>query len=146
MQAYTHCKETSAAVEASKSLRKPKIKTYIKKLRAESMKRVKIKQDDILQELKALGFSDIKQFLSYNNKGVKLFDSKKVDTRAVQSVRQFTKTRVTNLKDGGEIVTTNTTVELKMHQKLQALFKLGEHLGLWDSEGKLTPLQVIVKG
>jgi phage terminase small subunit len=143
-KAYPHCSDKTAETNGPRLLRNAQVKQHLKKLRADAMKRMKIKQDDILQELKTLGFSDISEFLEYNNNGVTLFDSKKVDTRAVQSVRQFTKTRVTSLKDGGKVVTTNTTVELKMHQKLQALFKLGEHLGLWDSEGKLRPIQVII--
>ena len=146
MQAYPRCKESSAAALSSKTLRKVKVQRYLKKLREAAMKRVQIKQDDILQELKTLGFSNIKDFLEYDNSGITLYDSKKVDTRAIHSVKQQKKTRRTFTKDGGEVVTSNTTVELKMHQKLQALVKLGEHLGLWDSQGKLTPLQVIIKG
>ena len=90
---------------------------------------------EILEELKHIAFDDISNYLSYktvlakvgdNDNGEPIFDyrtvielkdSAVVDTRSISEVSLG--------KDG--------QFRFKMHDKLAALYKLGEHLGLWDS-------------
>ena len=112
--------EKSAEVTASRLLSDVKVKARITQLMAERAKRCELKQDDIIVELKRLGFSDMRNLAAWNSVQVKLKDSSELsdaDAACVESVSQ------TVSKDGGSL-------SIKLHSKTKALELLARHLGL----------------
>lgn len=83
--------------------------------------RVQISADDVLREVAALAFAHMGQYARWNDESVSLIDSAEVDPRAVSEVSQ----RMTRY---------GNNVSIKLHDKLAALTKLGEHLGLWKRD------------
>jgi phage terminase small subunit len=112
--------EKSAEVTASRLLSDVKVKARIAQLMAERAKRCEVKQDDVIAELKRLGFSDMRNLAEWNSVLVKLKDSSEIsdsDAACVESVSQ------TVSKDGGSL-------SIKLHSKTKALELLTRHLGM----------------
>ena len=65
------------------------------------------------------------------------------DARAIQSVSQVEK--YIKALDGGERLMSRER-SIKLHDKVKALTKLGDHVGLWDKdpEKQGEPLKVII--
>lgn len=121
---YKAKNDNVAAVEAHKLLKKPKIAKYIADRRAQLSKQLQeetlVTKRDVILELKHLGFSRISRVLSFKGGNVTLGDSDEIDDKdlaAIESVRET--------KDG---------IAIKMHDKVQPLIKIGEHLGLFEPE------------
>ncbi len=82
-------------------------------------KKEKVTEERVIQELAKIAFDNIDNYISYaeNENGevvVSVKNSDKVDIRAVAEIR--------NGKSG---------FRFKMYNKLTALLKLGDYLGLW---------------
>jgi phage terminase small subunit len=112
--------EKSAEVTASRLLSNVNVKARIAQLMAERAKRCEVKQDDVITELKHLGFSDMRNLAEWNSVLVKLKDSSEIsdaDAACVESVSQ------TVSKDGGSL-------SIKLHSKTKSLELLARHLGM----------------
>ena len=112
--------EVSAEVTASRLLSDVKVKARIAQLMAERAKRCEVKQDDVIVELKHLGFSDMRNLAEWNSVLVKLKDSSEIsdaDAACVESVSQ------TVSKDGGSL-------SIKLHSKTKSLELLARHFGM----------------
>jgi len=119
-----------AGVEAHRILKKPKIAEYIARRREEIAKQLEnetfVTKRDVILELHHLGFSRINRVLDFSGQSVKLKPSDEIadaDLAAIESVRET--------KDG---------IAVKMHDKIQPLIKIGEHLGLFEP-GSIDPNQ-----
>ena len=115
----------TAAEQASRLLSNVKIQKRIAKLMEERAKRTQTTQDQVLEELKILGFSDFRNYgqivreLGENRLKLKTFRQIKGDaTRAIKSITE----RVS--KDG-------ITLIFKLHGKVPALELIGKHLGMF---------------
>lgn len=95
--------------------------------------RTEITADNVLRELAAVAFAHMGQYATWNDDRVSLTDSSEVDPRAVSEVKQTVNQFGNN-------------VSIKLHDKLGALAKLGDHLGLWKKEPELTGggLEVVI--
>ena len=112
--------ETSAAESASENLRKSNVQARISELMAARMKRCRVTQDDVVLELKRLGFSDMRNFTEWTGATVKAKDSSGLsedDSRCVAEVSQT----ITKFGD---------TFSFKLHSKTKALELLARHLGM----------------
>jgi phage terminase small subunit len=110
--------QKTAASIAEQHLRKLEIQAEIQRLQAQRSQRLDITADHVLKDLAALAFTPITDVLSVEDGKVTLKDSSEWSEeahKAVESVRQS--------KDGFSI---------KMANKLAALEKLGQHLGLFS--------------
>jgi phage terminase small subunit len=114
----------SAGAEASRYLKIPMIAEYVARRRQELTEQLQqetfVTKRDVILELKHLGFSRINRVLSFNGNSVTLKNSDEIadeDLAAIQSVKET--------KDG---------IAIKMHDKTTPLIKIGEHLGLFESE------------
>lgn len=121
-----------ASVLAVKLLGKVNIQEYVKQLNDKRSKKTEITAERVLIELGKIGFSDIKDYLSFNENGVKFKDSEEVDGTVINEVSSM-KTTTTN--GSGENATTTERVQfkLKLCDKLNALDKIGNHLTMWKS-------------
>lgn len=113
--------ENSAAQTGWYLLRLPKVVARIAELRAEITDKLEIKAEDVLSEVKAIAYANIHDFLDIGENGNARIDLAR-PTRA-----QFAAVESVQFDGDGKI-------RLKLQPKLNALVKLGEHLGLWKSE------------
>ena len=94
--------------------------------------RNQIEQDQIIQELVKLAFSNMTDFVSWGPDGVILKNSDEFNANQAACVSEITETVSKHGK----------TVRIKLHSKEKALELLGRHLGIWDqdkeNEEKLT--------
>lgn len=134
--------KTCAKVQACRMLTKDNIKARIDVLRGEIMERNKLKADDIIEELRSLGFWNIKDFLKKENEIKDISKLKRDMTRPVAGI----KTKVTETTFEG-VTTKEFTTELKLTDKRAALVDLGKHLGIFkeDNEQKAIKIKVTRK-
>lgn len=116
-----YSKKTSCAI-AEENLRKPAIKTYVQELKAKRSERTTVTADMVIAELAKIGFHNVQDFVNGGNNVLELkhIDSNK--TAAVAGVK-------TKLKEDGSVET-----EIKFHDKVAALEKLGRHLGIFEKD------------
>lgn len=124
----------SAAVTGARMLNYAKVTEAIEAAQAERGKRLDITADRVLQELAVIGFADLSEYVEYGPEGVTIKSSKDVDGRAVAEVTK----RSTQF---------GSTVSIKLHDKVAALHKLGQHLGLFREKVEVSgkdggPVQV----
>ncbi len=119
-----NCKLSTAKVNASKLLANVDLQTAIAEICGNILKEgIAILELRIRHELESIAFSDIRNISDFGPKGVELYDSKNVDTRAVKSIKC--------LRDPK---TGNWMVEVKMHDKLKALNMLAKILGMYSKK------------
>jgi phage terminase small subunit len=121
--------QRTAGSIGDENLKKPEIKARISAMQAELAERNKVKADDVIQELKALGFWNIKDFVDTGNeiKDLSLLE------RSILKPVVGIKTKTTFTEQGDREV----TVELKLADKRAALVDLGKHLGLFVDKSEV---------
>lgn len=147
----------SAEVAASRLLRNDKVVAYIQQRQKKLQAKTEISQEKVLIELAKIGFASITDYLEYkstlrvvgyDNAGEPKFDwAMLVDARDSSEVDGAPIQEVSIARDG--------TFKLKLHNKLDALEKIGRHLGLFDKgihsdvpeeNGLLTALKRVAEG
>jgi phage terminase small subunit len=127
--------KSSANEQASRLLANDSIKARVAELQEEIKLRNELKADDIVQELRALGFWNIKDFTLKKNEIRDLSKMKPAATKPVVGIK--TKTTVTTVGRGEAKATiTETTTELKLADKRAALVDLGRHIGLFEKDNE----------
>jgi phage terminase small subunit len=109
------------------NLMKPEIQSRISVLQEERSKRCQVTQDEVIHELKRLGFSDMRKFAKWNGNDVTLKDSDELtddDAACVESLGQ-----TTSLNGG--------SLSFKLHSKPKALELLARHLGMLNDKMNL---------
>ena len=87
----------------------------------------------MLRELQHIGFSNIADYLRFNENGITLKDSE-----------DLTRGQLSAVAEASQIQTRyGISVKFKLHDKIEALTKLGQHLQLF-SEDKLGDLKIAV--
>ncbi|MDF2381336.1 terminase small subunit [Nostoc ellipsosporum NOK] len=119
---------------AEENLSKPDIKSRIAVVQAEIAERNRLKQDDIVEELRALAFWNIQDFLAEGNTIADLLKLARKSTKPVIGI----KTKTVNLP--GDI--SETTVEIKFADKKGALVDLGRHLGMFKEDNSPKKLKI----
>lgn len=133
---------TQAAIRAGYSVKtaeqqgyqlvhKTSVAAAIAKAKAALSKKTGITQERILRELAKIGFSNIKDVVTWDDKGIHLKPSNEVDGDMLQSVTE------TYLPSGG------VKTEVKAHDKTKALEMLGKHLGMWVDKTEITGAQPV---
>lgn len=136
-----YSKKTAYSI-SEENLRKPEIKTRIEELQAELRERNKLKADDVIQELRALAFWNIKDFITTNNQVNDLSTMEREALKPVAGIKVKKEIRTI-----GEMELTEITTELKLTDKRAALVDLGRHLGIFkeDNEQKVVKIKVTRK-
>ncbi|TAN17223.1 MAG: terminase small subunit [Chitinophagaceae bacterium] len=119
--------KNGAAQTAHNTLQVPDVAAYITKELGERKKRAELTKDKVIEEIKKIAFSNIKDFVNGGNTilELKCLDAEK--TAAVQGV----KTQTVTVKDQ-----TFINQEIKLYNKLDALEKLAKHLGLYEEDNR----------
>lgn len=88
--------------------------------------------EHIIQEYVGLGFSNMQDFASWRDGQVTFVDSDSLSRAEMAAVKKIKRTtRKKTSKDGSEHET--STMELELHSKTEALGKLGESMGLFET-------------
>jgi len=116
--------EKTANVTASKMLIIPNIQERIKELQQERQQRTQITADMVIAELAKVAFHNVQDFV---NGGNSILELKHLESEKVASVSAVK----TTIKADGDIVS-----EIKFHDKIAALEKLGRHLGVFEKDNK----------
>lgn len=112
-------------------LKECKISARIAELKKTVEQKIKKKFDieitDIFNELVKIGFSDIKDYISWDDSGLTIKDSEKLkDTKVIESIQMG--------RNG---------VKFKLYNKLDALKTLGQHLGMFETNSSVDELPEI---
>ncbi|MDU3181406.1 MAG: terminase small subunit [Lachnospiraceae bacterium] len=125
LAAYPSVKnEQTAAVNGSKLLRNTKVKEYIAQRIQERQKRTEITQDRVVQELAAIAFAKITDYVEIKN------DDKRnvVVVKTTEGLSSEQIGAIAGIKQG------KRGIELKLNDKERALEMLGRHLGMWNDK------------
>lgn len=118
-----YSKETAGQI-GHENLKKVEIQERLTILMDERKKRTLITQDEVINELKRVAFSDMRKVAMWNGSTVTLEDSSDLDddtAACVESVSQ------TTTKEGGSI-------SCKLHPKVKSLELLARHLGMLNDK------------
>lgn len=120
----------TATAAAARMLTIVNIASEIQKNIAERRERTKIEADRVLQEMAAIGFSNIKKVASWAANGVTIIDSEDISDDVARAVAQVTE-RTTSSQ-----YSSSTTINVKMHDKCKALDMMAKHLGMYQETKK----------
>ena len=113
--------EKTAQQMGTENLSKPVIAAAIESAMQKRSERVEITQDRVLEELSHIAFARIDKVVKWDPDGVTLLGSSYLDEHTLAAVSEVSETTT---QHGG-------SQRIKMHDKLGALTKLGEHLAMW---------------
>lgn len=114
---------------ASRLMNKPKIASRLQELRAVVSERAMVNATDILNELKAIGFSDLSQLVSWSQAGLTLKNSEDLPAELTALVSEVSETKH---RDG------TASVKIKLHDKLEALDKMAKMVGAYTATPETT--------
>ena len=124
----------SASQIASHLLVDVKVQENIRARGAAALAKIEVTEERTLQEVSAVGFSNIKDFLEWDkDRGLVVKDSKDIPdvlASAIESIEDQTLT--TTNKDGTRTYTRHK-LKVKLYPKLPALQLISEYIGLTDS-------------
>ncbi len=129
----------TANEQAGRLLVNVSVQAEIQKLMDKRSARLDLKADDILNEIKTIAFSDIKDYLSFDENGVIFKDSEEIENSKVISEISSQKT-ITRSGGSGDNKdeTERVNFKLKLHDKLKALELAGRHLKLFTDRVELS--------
>lgn len=110
--------------------------------------KVDVNQERVLRELIRVGFSDLRKVATWGADGMVLHASDGLEddaALAIQEVACIKRTRRYDNDDDDPIIQEAVTTKAKLYNKLDALEKLGRHLGLFKEALDVTlrgPLQI----
>jgi phage terminase small subunit len=113
-----------ANVKGAQLLAIVSISERIAELMQERQQRTQVTADMVIAELAKIGFHNVQDFVNGGNSILELKHLDANKTAAVSAVK-------TTLKADGDLVS-----EVKFHDKVAALEKLGKHLGIFERDNK----------
>lgn len=121
----------TANEQAAQLLAKLSIQKFLETLKGKAAEKHEGLADEIVAELKKIGFSDIKKYLDTDNTIKDISKLPPELTTVVESIKK-TETEFGDDKTGG----TKTSIQFKLHSKLDALEKLAKYVGLYEADNK----------
>lgn len=112
----------NARAAASKLLTNDNVAAFIEEFRGKLRKESGITAERVLNEYAKIAFSNMRAYSTWGPSGIELRDSEELTDDEAAAVAQMSQTIT---KDGGSL-------KFKLHDKLQALKDLAQHLGLFD--------------
>jgi len=133
----------TAKEQASGLLTNVNVKARVQELQEEIRLRNELKADDVIQELRALGFWNIKAFTLKENEIKDLSKMKDEATKPVVGIK--TKKSTTSFGKGDDKSTiVEFTTELKLADKRAALVDLGRHIGIFEKDNNQKKIKIRV--
>jgi phage terminase small subunit len=122
----------TANEQSSKLLAKVNVKNYISELKQSLSNKNEGLAQQVIDELKKLGFANIQDYIEPENE---IKDLTKIDRDKAAAVESIKKT-VTEFNGGGESSGKKTSIQFKLYDKISALEKLGRHLGIFELDNQ----------
>ena len=138
---YKSCKKDEAArVNSSRLLTNANVAAYLAQRQQELQQRTEITQDKVVQELAAIAFADIADYVQVKDHG----GLPMVEITPRGDIPVSKRAAIASIKQG------NNGIEVKLHNKLDALDKLGRHLGMFkdrqeEQDGQMEALLEAVR-
>ncbi len=118
---YQRCKsENTAAVEASRILRKPNVAAELERRLQRVQAKAELNADEIIQEMKKLAFANQQDYARFGPGGVKLKDSDDLTRDQMAAISEVREARTGR----------HRTFQLKLHDKKAALDSLARWAGI----------------
>jgi len=130
----------TADVEVSRTLKLPHVAAYLKKLQEDVAIRAEIDATKVVKELGKVAFTNIKEYVNVDSEGnITFIPFNKVEEDKLAAIESI-KVRV-NVTENTRLETqhTTTTIEFKLHNKLNALEQLGRHFGIYQKDNEQGP-------
>ncbi|HQK27159.1 MAG TPA: terminase small subunit [Smithellaceae bacterium] len=128
----------TANEQGSQLLARPDIRELVAEGQKAIAERTQTFQDNAVDELKIVGFSDLADFLTVKEGGIveqKSFDQlTKEQTKCIKKIKQTVRT---SHSSDGTILHQTATLEVELYDKLKALELLGRHLGMFNDTLRL---------
>lgn len=125
--------EKTAGSQGQRLLQNVEIQNEINAINAKRSAKTGITAEKVLTELGKIAFSDLKEYLSFDENGVRFKDSEEVDGTLISEVSsQETVTRRGSGDNKEETVRVN--LKMKLHDKMKALELLGKHLNIFNDK------------
>lgn len=113
-------KDETAASAAARMLRNVKVAKYITERMEERQRRTEITQDMVLQELAAIAFARVTDYVSVMGGMVQVKDTGQLSDSQIAAI--------------AGIKETQNGLEVKLGSKEKTLELLGRHLGMWNDK------------
>lgn len=121
----------SANEQGSRLLTNINVQKFLETLKSKADDKHEGLADEIVAELKKIGFSDIRKFLDVDNTIKDISQLPAELSTCVESIKKI-ETEFGDDKTGG----TKTSIQFKLHSKLDALEKLAKYVGLYEADNK----------
>lgn len=122
----------TAAEQASRLLANVNVQSYITELKQNLSNKNEGLAQQVIEELKKIGFANIQDYISEGNE---IKDLTKIDRDKASAVESIKKT-VTEFHGGGESAGKKTSIQFKLYDKISALEKIGRHLGIFELDNQ----------
>ncbi len=120
-------KGETGRVEAERTLQKPHVAAYFKKLSKRAESRAEKKADEIIAELEKIGFSNIQDFIADSNEIKDISEISRDKAAAVKSIQ-------TDIRhDGGDSDGYTEKVKITLYDKKSALVDLGKRFNIFPN-------------
>jgi phage terminase small subunit len=120
--------EKTAQEQSSRLLSNVKVAIFLESLKDKAAEKNEQLTNDIIEEIKKCGFSNIQNYLDGGNE---IKDLSTISVEHAACVESIKKT-VTEFGEDG----TKTSIAFKLHSKLDALEKLAKYVGLYEADNK----------
>lgn len=136
---YKSCKkDETARVNGSRLLTNANVRTYLSERQKDIQKRTEVTQERIIHELASIAFADVADYVRVTEQeGLPV-----VELTPTKDIPASKRAAIAGIKQG------NNGIEIKLHNKLDALDKLGRHLGMFkerDTEEQNGQLQALLE-
>ncbi|WP_349947331.1 terminase small subunit [Lacrimispora sp. BS-2] len=117
-------KDETAKAAASRMLTNVNVAAYVEKRMKDREKRTEITQDMVLKELAKIGFADVTDFVTIENKGI----LRVVQVKTTDEMPGDKMGAIAGIKEGAN------GIEIKLNDKGKALELIGRHLGMFKDK------------
>ena len=117
-------KDETAKAAASRMLTNVNVASYVEKRMKDREKRTEITQDMVLKELAKIGFADVTDFVTIEDKGT----YKAVQVKTTDEMPGDKLGAIAGIKEGAN------GIEIKLNDKGKALELIGRHLGMFKDK------------
>jgi len=116
--------DESAAAAGARLLRNVKVEQYIQKRMRDREKRTEITQDMVLKELVKIGFANVTDYVTIEDKGI----LRVVQVKSTDEIPEDKLGAIAGIKEGAN------GIEVKLNDKGKALELIGRHLGMFKDK------------
>lgn len=122
----------TANEQASQILARLSVQNFISELKQSLSNKNEGLAQQVIDELKKLGFANIQDYIDPENEIKDLTKITRDKAAAVESIKKT----VTEFSGGGESAGKKTSIQFKLYDKISALEKLGRHLGIFELDNQ----------